>query len=292
MSSIKRYNEETSQWEYIAIGKQGVRGPTGPEGPGVPSGGSEGQLLSKVNNIDYNSAWVNNFVPSGGTAGQVLVKTDATDYNIQWAVPVPSGVISPFAGGSVPIGYVLCDGQSLNTTTFANLFAVIGYTYGGSGSSFLVPNLKGRVPVGIDATQAEFNVRGEVGGAKTHTLTASQIPAHSHPNVLTGTTTFASSGHGHGPGSFHAAIGATNNNIAAIGYVAGYNSGGSGTSTYTITGNFVGSQNFNHYTPVYGGSGGPGAVASVGLSNRNNTGGGGAHNNLQPYMALNYIIKT
>jgi microcystin-dependent protein len=292
MSSVKRYNEETSEWEFVAIGKQGVRGATGPQGPGVPAGGTAGQFLSKVDSTNYNSAWVNNFVPSGGTAGQVLVKTDSVDYNTQWAVPVPSGVISSFAGSSVPIGYVLCDGQSLNTTTFANLFAVIGYTYGGSGSSFLVPNLKGRVPVGIDAAQAEFNVRGETGGEKTVTLTASQIPTHSHPNSLTGTTTFASSGHGHGPGTFHAAIGAVASNVTSIGYVAGYNSGGPGSATYAITGNYIGSPGFNHYTPVYGGTGGPGATASVGLSNANNTGGGGSHNNLQPYMALNYIIKT
>lgn len=203
----------------------------------------------------------------------------------------PAGVISQFAGATPPAGYLLCQGQTLNTSTFANLFSVIGYTYGGSGSNFLLPNLQNRIPVGR-GTETEFDTLGETGGAKDVTLTSSQIPAHSHPNTLGGTTTFATAGHAHGPGSFHAAIGATNNNIAAIGYVAGYNSGGPGQSTYTITGGIGGSQNFNHYTPVYGGSDAANASASVSLTNANNTGGGGSHTNLQPYIVVNYIIKT
>jgi microcystin-dependent protein len=204
---------------------------------------------------------------------------------------VPAGVISQFAGATAPSGYLLCQGQTLSTTTYANLFSTIGYTYGGAGSSFLLPNLQNRIPVG-KGTDTEFDALGETGGAKEVTLSSSQIPVHSHPNSLGGTTTFATAGHAHGPGSFHAAIGATNNNIAAIGYVAGYNSGGPGASTYTITGGIGGSQNFNHYTPVYGGSDAANASASVSLTNANNTGGGGAHTNLQPYIVVNYIIKT
>jgi microcystin-dependent protein len=203
----------------------------------------------------------------------------------------PPGVISQFAGAAAPTGYLLCQGQTLSTTTYANLFSAIGYTYGGGGSSFKVPDLQSRIPVG-KGPDTEFDALGETGGAKSVTLTSAQIPAHSHPNTLGGTTTFATAGHAHGPGSFHAAIGATNNNIAAIGYVAGYNSGGPGTSTYTITGGIGGQQNFNHYTPVYGGSDGANASASVSLTNANNTGGGGAHTNLQPYIVVNYIIKV
>jgi microcystin-dependent protein len=203
----------------------------------------------------------------------------------------PTGVIAQFAGAAAPNGYLLCQGQTLSTTAYANLFATIGYTYGGGGTSFKVPDLQSRIPVG-KGPDTEFDTLGEVGGAKEVTLSSSQIPAHSHPNALGGTTTFATSGHAHGPGTFHAAIGATNNNIAAIGYVAGYNSGGPGQSTYTITGGIGGSQNFNHYTPVYGGSDGANASASVSLTNANNTGGGGSHTNLQPYIVVNYIIKT
>jgi microcystin-dependent protein len=202
----------------------------------------------------------------------------------------PTGVIAQFAGAAAPNGYLLCQGQTLSTTAYANLFATIGYTYGGGGTSFKIPDLQSRIPVG-KGPDTEFDTLGETGGAKEVTLTSSQIPAHSHPNTLSDNTV-ASSGHGHGPGTFHAAIGATNNNIAAIGYVAGYNSGGPGQSTYTITGGIAGSQNFNHYTPVYGSSGGPSGTTTVGISNANNTGGGSAHTNLQPYIVVNYIIKT
>jgi microcystin-dependent protein len=203
---------------------------------------------------------------------------------------VAPGIISQFAGASAPPGYLLCQGQTLSTTTYSNLFSAIGYTYGGGGADFKVPDLQSRIPVG-KGPDTEFDMLGETGGAKEVTLTSSQIPAHSHPNTLSDNTV-ASSGHGHGPGTFHAAIGATNNNIAAIGYVAGYNSGGPGQSTYTITGGIGGSQNFNHYTPVYGSSGGPSGTTTVGITNANNTGGGSAHTNLQPYIVVNYIIKT
>jgi microcystin-dependent protein len=280
MSSLKRYNEENSEWEYIAIGKQGPQGNAGPTGPGVPAGGSAGQFLSKVDSANYNAAWVNNFVPPGGLAGEVLLKVDGTNFNTQWGVAVPSGVISPFAGGSVPTGYVLCDGQSLNTTTFANLFAVIGYTYGGSGSSFLVPNLRGRVPVGIDTSQDEFNVRGEVGGAKTHTLTAAQMPVHSHttPNhshTFSGTTS-TNGNHSHGMQDSYNQGSPTSGPDSV--FTGRANQSGWGDTRYVFAAG-------NHAHSYSG-------TTSNASPTTNTTGGGQAHNNLQPYMALNYIMKT
>lgn len=93
-------------------------------------------------------------------------------YEKGFPVAVPAGVILPFGGGTVPAGYSLCDGGALTTTAQPALFAAIGYGYGGSGTSFNKPNLKGRIPVGRDAAQTEFDVLGESGGAKT--------VAHSH----------------------------------------------------------------------------------------------------------------
>jgi microcystin-dependent protein len=60
----------------------------------------------------------------------------------------PAGVISQYAGSSAPAGYLLCQGQSESTTLYADLFNAIGYTYGGSGGSFNIPDLRTRIPVG------------------------------------------------------------------------------------------------------------------------------------------------
>ena len=203
------------------------------------------------------------------------------------------GIISQFAGATAPPGYLLCDGTAVSRSTYSALFTTIGIAYGaGNGTTtFNLPNLQNRIPVG-KGPDTEFDTLGETGGAKEVTLSSSQIPAHSHPNTLSDNTV-ASSGHSHGPGSYAAGIGATNNNIAAIGYVASFiRGGGPGQSTYTITGGIGGAQNFNHYTPVYGDSAGPSGTTTVGITNANNTGGGEAHTNLQPYIVVNYIIKT
>src|SRR5690606_11752046 len=75
-----------------------------------------------------------------------------------------------------------CDGSAVSRTDYADLFEVIGTSYGvGDGSTtFNLPNLQGRVPVGLDTGQTEFNALGKTGGAKTHTLTIDQMPSHSH----------------------------------------------------------------------------------------------------------------
>jgi len=146
-----------------------------------------------------------------------------------------TGMVLPYAGASAPTGFLLCDGAAVSRSTYADLFALISTTYGvGDGSTtFNLPNLKGRVPVGLDTAQSEFDVLGETGGAKTHTLTIAQIPAHNHQNLW------------------------------GIGSQSG--------------GNRLQSGNYN---PV--GNTTPTA----------DTGGGEAHPNLQPYIVLNYIIKT
>ena len=57
---------------------------------------------------------------------------------------VPTGSVLTFAGSAAPTGWLVCDGASLSTTAYASLFAVIGYTFGGSGGSFNLPDLRGR----------------------------------------------------------------------------------------------------------------------------------------------------
>ena len=87
----------------------------------------------------------------------------------------PVGSISLFAGTTAPNGWLICDGSAVSRTTYANLFSVIGTTYGtGDGSTtFNIPNLKGKVPVGLDSNDTSFDTIGETGGSK-------ELQEHSH----------------------------------------------------------------------------------------------------------------
>lgn len=83
---------------------------------------------------------------------------------------VPTGVVLPFAADTPPVGYLLCDGSAVSRVDYSRLYDLIGDTYGaGDGSTtFNVPNLKGRVPMGQDTGQAQFDTLGETGGTVTH----------------------------------------------------------------------------------------------------------------------------
>jgi microcystin-dependent protein len=149
---------------------------------------------------------------------------------------IPAGVMNMFAGATAPTGYLLCQGQAISRTTYADLFTAIGTTYGtGDGSTtFNLPNMQGRVPVGLWSADPSFNALGAWGGEKTHTLTTAEMPSHSHTAPTWDGTT---------------------------------------NGTYEVP------------SGQYGVDFPNGAQTS-------NTGGGQAHNNLQPYMTLNFIIKV
>jgi microcystin-dependent protein len=98
------------------------------------------------------------------------------------SVVSPAGSVMQYAGSSAPSGWLLADGTAVSRTTYAALYAVIGTTYGvgDNSTTFNLPNLKGKVPVGRDSSDTSFDVLGETGGAKTHTLTTAEMPAHTH----------------------------------------------------------------------------------------------------------------
>ncbi|MFN7936951.1 MAG: tail fiber protein [Bryobacteraceae bacterium] len=93
------------------------------------------------------------------------------------------GEIQIYAGATdaLPAGWALCDGSLLAVSSNQLLFNLIGYTYGGSGASFALPNMTGRVPIGIGQGRGlSPRTLGEAGGSDTVTLTEPELPVHSH----------------------------------------------------------------------------------------------------------------
>jgi microcystin-dependent protein len=172
------------------------------------------------------------------------------------AISFPAGVMAPYAGSSAPTGWLLCYGQAISRTTYADLFTAISTAYGvGDGSTtFNLPDLRGRTAVGKDdmggaaasrmtsgGSGVDGATLGAAGGTQTHTLVTGEMPAHNH------------SGDGAG------------NNLVI------YNRGSGGN---------------------YAGNAGGSAWDQMDTTPVTNTGGGGAHQNTQPSIILNYIIKT
>jgi microcystin-dependent protein len=93
-----------------------------------------------------------------------------------------TGEIYMFAGNYAPRNFGLCNGQLLPIAQNTQLFTVIGTTYGGNGTTtFALPDLRGRVPMHFGTgTGVSARVLGQSGGAETVTLTAAQLPAHTH----------------------------------------------------------------------------------------------------------------
>lgn len=194
----------------------------------------------------------------------------------------PVGTIVAYWGASAPPGWLLCNGGSFSAGTYPDLAARLGGT--------TLPNLKGKVIVGVDAAQTEFVTLGETGGAKTVALTEGQLAAHDHDDTghthfhfhdivaLTANTSGQSNNHGH---TFTAGLGGGN-----IGLTPGgnnYNLLEQGKTTAGVDADHTHSMNHDH---------GMLEDATVGTADIGNAGSDQAHQNLQPYMAISYIIKA
>ena len=195
---------------------------------------------------------------------------------------VPVGSMQAYAGSSPPTGWLLCDGTTASRTTYSNLFSVIGTTYGvGDGSTtFGLPDMRGRVPMGAGTgnqlnasgsgaitggTGMTARTAGAFGGEETHLLTSAEIPAHSHP--------VSDAGHTHTirVNSFAGDLQIALNNVADGSYYSIGDSGSDGSNSARLLYN---------------------TTNTTGLTVSNNTGGGGRHFVVPPFVVLNYIIKA
>ena len=94
------------------------------------------------------------------------------------------GEIRMFGGNFAPAGWALCQGQTLAISENDVLFTLIGTTYGGDGqTTFNLPNLSSRVPLHMGTGGGSTYTLGQNGGVEAVTLTANQIPIHSHQMV-------------------------------------------------------------------------------------------------------------
>lgn len=93
------------------------------------------------------------------------------------------GQVTLFAGNFAPRGWAFCSGQLLSIAQNTALFSILGTTYGGNGqTTFALPDLRGRVPLGPGQGPGLSNVvLGQQGGVENVTLTQAQAPAHGHP---------------------------------------------------------------------------------------------------------------
>lgn len=194
------------------------------------------------------------------------------------------GEIKPYAGVTVPDGWLECDGSEVLITDYPLLYAAIGGTWGAASDNdhFVLPNLKGKVLVGQDTGDTSFDVVGETGGSK-------YIQQHSHSATYTRPST--SSG-----GSWAlacTALGSRTGSTTLLAASANCTASASGGTRYRIGNNsYTGSAVTNlvdkithsgHTHTMTGGGVSVGNINTSGLST-------GSAGNLQPYAVVKYII--
>lgn len=170
------------------------------------------------------------------------------------------GQMQLFGFNFAPSGWQQCNGQLLPISQYAALFSIIGTYYGGNGTSnFALPNMQGNVAVGVgQGIGLSQYVQGETGGGTSVTVTTSTMARHNHTLVATTTAT----------GTTATAAG----NQLAVGSAGGGKQGGTAYAA-------------DIYSPNAASATTGLAPLAISLS-----GGNGAHNNMQPYLALNYCI--
>ncbi len=148
----------------------------------------------------------------------------------------------------IPSEFLPCDGRLLSVQYYQALFSIIGYTYGGSGNNFALPDLRGRVVLGAGQLPGgSYHNAGEMGGSEKVPLTLNQVPPHGH-------------------------LVYANNNPNAVGAGVGTN------NLFGTPGNGINMYNTEVPDTMLNSE-----TVSV-------SGAGVAHENMQPFLTLKYII--
>jgi len=165
------------------------------------------------------------------------------------------GEIRLFAGTFAPYGWLTCDGQLLAISDYDSLFNLIGTTYGGDGmNTFGLPNLAARVPLHVGSNGTSTYTLAQNGGVTSVTLTAATIPSHTHTIVADGN--------------------AATTGIPSNAYYAD-------VAPKTLYSSPGGAHNPH-----------PTTYRSFNASMLGSQGGSLPHDNMQPYLALTFIIAT
>lgn len=191
----------------------------------------------------------------------------------------PAAAVLRYAGTTEPSGWLFCNGQAVSKSTYANLYAVIGGTYGETSSTFNVPDYRNRIGMGAGSTVA----LGATAGASTVTLSTANLPAHSH-----GVT---DPGHGHAvtdPGHVHTVT--DPGHTHSTGQPVGAADSGTGANTTSATAGTTGSST----TGLTVNSATTGLTVNDGTTGITiqDTGSGQAVNILPPVVGVNWIIKA
>jgi len=162
-----------------------------------------------------------------------------------------------FPFGVVPNGWMVCAGQTMSIMQNQPLFALIGTAYGGDGiRTFNLPNLGGKAIIGTGSGSGNNYVVGQTGGEPTHTLTSSEMASHGHSLMAKAAT------------ADETAVGTKPGPTVVLAQAVAANSQRTTVSIY----------------------GTPGTAATMAANTVGQNAGGVAHENRQPYLALNYCI--
>jgi len=266
------HQKSSGSWSQIGTlrgqqgepGEQGADGATWHSGSGSPDSGLGGD---GDHYLDTD-------------AGDVYVKTEGS-WNQTCNIKGPQGDQGPpgsgsevgdikwVAHGDVPAGWMECNGQSVSASEYPDLFAKLGYTFGGYSDTFNLPDLQDRVVLSKSGSRSV----GTCGGEETHCLSIDEIPCHDHGGCsVCGTIDIS----------------------GTICGVAGYDIGTccvcDSDPTLSVISCIWGCDGYPYTMPLCGTVSGSGNFSANWQTETR--GGDQAHNNMQPYLVLMAVIKV